>query len=477
MRRWVFILGLTLLPAANADRARAEFRAGAASANVTPPLGEPIVGGWASPPATFVHDELHARCLVLDDGATTLAFVVVDSVGVARGVFDRARKLVREETGLPEANLLLAATHTHSATSSQFPNPLAPDDTLTDYQRFLARRVADAVRLARHNLAPAEVAWGAADVSEHVFNRRWFLKPGTPLPNPLGGEDKVRMNPAPASPELVEPAGPVDPQVTFLAVRSPNAAPIALLANYSLHYVGGVPEGHVSADYFGAFADRLAKQLQGDAPDPPFVGILTNGTSGDVNNIDFLHKTAPLPPYQKMRLVANDVAGAVLNALRAAPYRRDVTLAAARTDLALATRRPTAEQVAFARSVLGRPAGEKPRHPHERVYAERVLQLHDSPAEIAVPLQAFRVGDLGVAAIPFEVFAETGLAIKKASPLSPTFTIELANGAYGYLPTPKQHALGGYETWLGTSRVEVGASDKIERAVLDLLRGLKADRP
>ena len=73
----------------------------------------------------------------------------------------------------------------------------------------------------------------------------------------------------------------------------------------------------------------------------------------------------------------------------------------------------------------------------------------------------------------FEVFTETGLEIKARSPFPDTFTIELANGGYGYLPTPAQHALGGYETWLGTNRVETAASDKIVAKLLELLAEVK----
>ncbi len=84
-------------------------------------------------------------------------------------------------------------------------------------------------------------------------------------------------------------------------------------------------------------------------------------------------------------------------------------------------------------------------------------------------LQAIRIGDLGIAALPFETFVETGLAIKRDSPLQATFVISLANGAEGYLPTPEHHALGGYETWLGTSRVELKASEKIRERLLAAL--------
>ena len=77
--------------------------------------------------------------------------------------------------------------------------------------------------------------------------------------------------------------------------------------------------------------------------------------------------------------------------------------------------------------------------------------------------------------MPFETFVEIGLRLKSESPLSPTFTIELANGANGYLPTPEQHEWGGYETWLGTNRVEKQASVKITNTLLELLELVAVD--
>jgi hypothetical protein len=79
-----------------------------------------------------------------------------------------------------------------------------------------------------------------------------------------------------------------------------------------------------------------------------------------------------------------------------------------------------------------------------------------------------------VASIPFEVFTETGLEIKAKSPFKTTFTVELANGHYGYLPTPEQHDLGGYETWLGTNYVDKQASRKITDSLLGMLEELAA---
>lgn len=78
------------------------FRAGAATCNITPPLGMEIVGNFAPRPiAKHVHDELHVRCLVLDDGTTKLAFAVADTISLARDVWDEAKRHLEADTGIP----------------------------------------------------------------------------------------------------------------------------------------------------------------------------------------------------------------------------------------------------------------------------------------------------------------------------------------------------------------------------------------
>lgn len=486
MARWRILLASVVLgPAALLTPAAGggELRVGAATSNITPALGGPIVGNFATPPATHVHDELLARCLVLDDGRTTLALAICDNLGLPRPVLDEARALVTAELGIPPAHILLASTHTHSATAAR-PGRDPHDDAIpAAYGRFVARRIADGIRRAWNQRTPALARSGSFDLPGHVFNRRWLFEPGQKPPlNPFGGQDQALMNPGVGRPGLREPAGPVDPQVSFVAFSRADdrGYPIAVLANYSLHYVGGVPDGHVSADYFGAFAAQLTRQVGGgtNVPiDPPFVAILSNGTSGDVNNIDVRRPAAPLPPYAKIDQVARELADALKDRFPKFRDLGDVTLAAATRELTLQTRRPTDAEADAARAKLAKPEDAPRVHPLERVYANRVLELRDAPPTETVLIQALRVGDVGIAAIPFEVFAETGLAIRKASPLRRTFTIELANGSSGYLPTPRQHALGGYETWMGTNRVEVAASDKIEAAVLDLLRQVAAAPP
>jgi neutral ceramidase len=475
-RLWTLCLIFLLrcgLPAQQA--ATPVFRAGAATSNITPPLGSLLVGGWTPAPAQYVHDELHARCLALDDGQTRLAFAVADNLGIGRDVYDEAKRAIHQKSGLPVENMLMSSTHTHSSASARGKGGVAGGEPLDDYQRFVASRLTDCVLNAIHNLEPARVGWGAGSEPDQVFNRRWRVK--TPVTNPFGGKDLALMNPGQGNPNLLEPAGPTDPEISFLSVQSVSGRPIALLANYSLHYVGGVGPNHISADYFGMFAGRIKELLGAQGQDPPFVGILSNGTSGDINNNDYSpNRSAParrFQPYERMRMVANVVAAEVYRVYQTTRHHDWAPLRIVQREIPMGVRVPSPEQVAWAKAVLSRPKDAPKVHIREDAYAPRVMRMSMYPSQIPYILQAVRVGDLGIAAIPNEVFVEIGLELKKRSPFPRTFTISLANGSYMYLPTPEQHQLGGYETWLGSSLLEVEASRKIVKNLLEMFGQLQ----
>ncbi|MBS0208017.1 MAG: hypothetical protein JSS27_03590 [Planctomycetes bacterium] len=444
------------------------FKAGAATSNITPPLGMEIVGNFAPRPiAKHVHDELHVRCLVLDDGTTKLVFAVADTISLARDVWDEAKQKLEAATGIPASQMMFSGTHTHSSVSV-----LTNRDPALDYRSFVISRVVDGVKRALNNLEPARVAWGTGKLPQWVGNRRWLLKEGFENPNPFGGKDRAVMNPSSALiPHFAGPAGPTNPEVYCLSVQATDGRQIALMANYWLHYVGGVNKEDLSADYFGEFCRRVEQALGA-----PCVGILANGPCGDVNSNDYSGKTPAVKrePYEKIKLVANDLAQEVLRVRQTLAYQDWVPLKAAASDLELAVRRPTPEMIQWAEGVLAKPKGAAPVHRLEQPYAERVLAARDAkPDTVQAVIQAFRIGDLGIASIPFEVFTETGLEIKARSPFKDTFTIELANGSNGYLPTPRQHDLGGYETWLGTSRVERDASEMVALRVLKMLHQVR----
>ncbi len=280
------------------------------------------------------------------------------------------------------------------------------------------------------------------------------------------------MNPS-GSAMLIRPAGPVDPEVPFLSVQATDGRPIALLANYSLHYVGGVTPRTISADYFAVFAQHLTTLLGADRQEVPFVGIMSNGTSGDVNNINFRNRGPRLPRYEKIRQVGELVANRVYEAHKSVVFKDHLSLGMVQRELTLKVRKPDQALLERMKQVAAKPADEKPYHRREKMYADRVNLLANSPDEVSVILQTLRIGDIGIASIPFEVFTEIGLEIKERSPFKKSFTIELSNGSYGYLPTPEQHKLGGYETWMGTNRVETEASRKITAEILDMFSALK----
>lgn len=472
-----FLLSLLLLTAATnaAEADKAPLKAGAATSNITPALGGDIVGGFLPFPATHIHDELHARCLVLDDGTSKLALVVCDLLGLHRSVSVEARKLIEAETGIPAANVLISGTHTHSATSTLggTPRSYVSDMELTDYQKFVARRIADGVRRAVNVLRPAEIAFGTVEAPEHVFIRRWFLKEGTMPPNPFGKIDKVKMNPGAGNPNLVEPAGEPDPTVSFIALREPGGRLISVFSAYSLHYVGGVGSGHISADYYGMYCEALKSMQKGSNEDPPFVAMMANGTSGDANNINFRTPRAGKPPYAQMRFVAEDLAAKVNGALAKVTWQSSASLAARYRELGISWRKIEPELLAWAKDTEKNAPRIQGKVNLPLSYATRVQRLAEASAETKAPVQILRIGDVCIGTTPCETFAETGLEFRKRSPFSKSFMVELAHGYYGYMPTPRHFELGGYETWPGTNNLEPQASVKMMDALLEMAAEVK----
>jgi len=149
-----------------------------------------------------------------------------------------------------------------------------------------------------------------------------------------------------------------------------------------------------------------------------------------------------------------------------------VPLSSAQTEIELGVRRPESGEVASAREVMA-----KAKHPYmdtlEEIYALETVALSEYPEKSPSSSRRSVLG-LAITAIPCEVFAEIGLELKARSPFPDTFTIELANGYNGYLPTPEQHRLGGYETWRAkSSYLEVDASPKVVETLMGLLAKLQ----
>jgi hypothetical protein len=227
----------------------------------------------------------------------------------------------------------------------------------------------------------------------------------------------------------------------------------------------------VSADYFGVVAERVQELTGGPRRDPrqPFVALLANACFGDINNIDVRQPPKDPYPYHQIYAVADLVARAVHTAWKEIRYRDWVPLVVKDTMLDLGVRKPAATEVQQARELLAR-APQGPLKDPPLLYARETIQLADWPERFQTPVQAFRIGDLGLCALPGEPFCQTGLDIKAKSPFKPTLLVGMANDYAGYLPTEEQHALGGYETWRAKSSfAEVKAASKLQDAALELL--------
>ena len=430
-------------------------------------------GGFNANPATTAHDPLNARALVLDDGKTQVVWVVIDNLGVPKKVVAEAKELAAKATGIPVEHMLVSGTHTHSGVNPA-DEPSAADAKAVAYRQVMLEGISQAIIRAHASLRPAAVGAAARPLTHEVFNRRWYLKPGKMPPNPFGEYDQVKMNPGTSPDVLDRPAGPTDPDISVLSVVDAKRKPLALFANYSLHYVGGTPAGQVSADYYGEFARLMPSRL---GAGEGFVAAMSNGTSGDINNVPFLVGRPPRAPFEQIRIVAGEAADVAWQAVRDIPkHQNNVVLGVRQRLVTLKYRKPTKEQLLYAQAILAIKDKEAiarlPRLAQD--YAARTLSAANRPEEtVDVILQTIRVGDAVLCAVPFETFAETGLELKQKSPFGRTIVIGIANGKHGYLPTPRHHELGGYETWLGTNQVQKDASEIVVQNLVEMMREMK----
>ena len=270
--------------------AKAELRVGAAIVDVTPVQFPVLVnGGMLSRSVGEVNTRLNARALVLDDGRERLAIIVVDSCMMPRDLLDEAKQLASQRTKIRPDRMLISATHTHTAASCM--GALGTDADPT-YVPYLRERLAEAVAAAEANLAPAQVGWAVANAAEFTALRRWVLRPDRVGADPFGNlTDRANMHVASNLDNVTGESGPEDPDLSLISFQAVDGRPIAVLANFSMHYFG---DAALSAVYFGLFCDGLQKQLTpNEEPGrAPFVGIMSHGCSGDIWRFDYMNPAA-----------------------------------------------------------------------------------------------------------------------------------------------------------------------------------------
>lgn len=424
------------------------FRAGAAQADITPQVGVRLAGTLEGLVSDELLDPLHVRAIVMDDGKTRIAFVLLDVIAIDNVDAKRAREMVGAAIGAPAENISISCTHTHSGPcmATGFNSPRNDE-----YIEWFLPRIEACARQAAENLQPARAAWGVGH-EDAGFNRRFHMRDGS-----------VMMNPGVNNPHTLRAAGPTDPGVPVLMLETRDGQPLAALANFSMHYIGDHPVRAISSDYYGQFS-REMQNRHGSK----FIALLTHGFSGDINSAD-VRGMVELPPTEKSRRLAVRLCDEIKALWEKAEFRADVVIGGAEAIVNVGVRKVSGEQLELEQTR----AADENEAELVRAYARERLALLDWPDEFPAVVQVLRVGDFAAVMMPGEMFCRFGIDIKYASPFAVTATLDLANGFSGYMATQTDYVLGSYETELARSAFAVpGSAEKMVAVAAGLLRSL-----
>jgi len=443
-----------------------EMGAGVAVIDITPPIPFRLAGYFNERLSTATKDPLHAKAIVFQQGNESAALVFCDLVGISRSVSLAAREKASKATGIPVEHIVVTATHSHTA-------PLfysALHDYLhereiakhgndrydsTAYRAELADKIASAIVQAKSAQEPVELKSGYAHENRVSFNRRYYMKDGS-----------VRFNPPIQDPNIVRPAGPIDPQVGIVSLTKPGAKePKAAIISFAMHLdtTGGTL---YSADYPKSFEDRLKLAVGKD-----FTLLFATGTCGDINHRDVStpkQRTAEMLGEMLGETVAKTIAGGELTTIG------KPSLATRSVKLKVPLQSYSELEIAGAKKNMTR-IDSRGLSFMDAVEANKILDtqlLRDQENNSSLEVQAFRLDqNTAIVSLPSEIFVELGLKIKAASPFKTTLVIELANDDLCYIPTLKAFGEGSYE--VTNSCVQPGTGEKLVEAATTLLKQLK----
>jgi neutral ceramidase len=450
-----------VLALAFANVRAAELRAGAAAVRITPDVSMPLAGYYHTRWSTNTHDDLHAKALVLESGNTRAALVVCDLLTLPRHVVEAARELIERTAGVPGSNVMISATHTHTAPVLDMRSARAIAEStnaalVRRYTEELPKRIAEAVREAARALQTTHLSVGREQETHLSHNRRFHMRDGS-----------VGWNPGKLNTNIVRVAGPIDPNVDVLFFESPSPrrAPIATYVNFAMHpdTVGGL---EFSADY----AFTLARLL-GDYRGSNMVTLFANGACGNINHVD-VHWANPQRGHAEAARLGTILAGNVFKAYtRLKPVSAgELRVRSAVVPLTVAEIQP--DEVLAAKQTIARIDSKSPPRFLKQVHAFKVLDVAaraGRPWEVEVQVVALG-REIAWVSLPGEVFVELGLSIKQRSPFPHTLLAELANGSIGYIPDAKAYHEGNYEPI--SARCAKGSGEKLADTAVRLLNEL-----
>lgn len=434
--------GALLCAPASVPQADTPFQVGYAEADITPPLGGSMPGYFKDRKATGILDPLKSKVLVLRKGEETTALVACDLIGMGASLVRRIRESVARSVRPAPDRVWVHCTHTHTAgmvpRTDQFTS-----DAEAIYPEFYPGQVDAAWIDTLVEKTTGAVAQASASLAEEKRTtlhegheatvaryRRFLMKNG-----------RVRTNPGRNNPEVVRPAGEIDPRVHTL--RFADSRVLTVIYGCHPDCVGGT---RYSADYPAHLTEALREEVGRD-----WRVVFLNACCGNINHIDVNNPAQKSGPDESRRL-GRTLAGAVVTALeRGEPLLVD-RLVAKSAKVSSRLRRPKAEEVAEAEERL-----RTGRNPFEfnGLFAPAALILAKTQdREHAAEIAALRLGSFGLAFMPGEIFVELGREVEAASPFKPTRIIGLTNGSMGYIPTAKGYEEGGYEAGYRSARYE-----------------------
>ncbi len=429
------------------------LRAGTGRVDITPPVGSGLIGYLHPRISTGIRDRLYATSIFLSSDGFQLALVSCDLIALPRLWVDEAKGVIRRQSGLGREQVMVACTHTHTGpcTTSIFSSE-ADLEYLSGLPELIAKSVANACDTAE----PAESAVWTGQEDSLVFNRRYRMTDGS-----------VRTNPGVGNPQVLGPAGPIDPAIFALIVRGLKGRNIGAIFNYSNHVdvIGGCL---ISSDYPGIMA-RLYRDRFGSHSNLVYL----NGACGDVNHINVkgtANQSGAEASERMAKVMFEDLQRGIAEVKR---WERP-ELGAVLVPVRLPLRRIDQDDVRRAMEVLSLPD----RRDSNAVFARELLLMARFPSDhVETVLQCTRVGNSALVGLPGETFVQIGLDIKAKSPFSPTAVVELANDYVGYLLTENAFREGGYETMPARSSwVAPGAAAVLHTKALEMLRLLRGSQ-
>lgn len=453
------------------------IKAGFAERDITPEIGMEQPGGYGKVFHRTFHDACKVRVALFDDGKKSAAVIGLDLLVVPRKIVLDARAQIEKATGIKGDAVMIAASHSHSSGPSGMVMPgefddasdlakkLAYEESSCADAGFLLRlthEIVAGVVAANQSKVPVRLGFGFGHEDKVAFNRRLRMKNGQSWSHPGAG-----------NPDILEYAGPIDPQVGVIGAWDMQDHLVGVVVNYACH--GTTNPGGISANWIQYLESTIRGALDSHAP-----VVFMQGACGDVTQVDNLSPYQRPKPEEWSRLVGGRVGAEAVRVLLSAPRTNHASVDTRQEVLPIKRRLPSPQRLQEAVRIASLPRAQSS-DLTEWLFAKETVMLDHLVKKAPVvdcEVQCIKVGPACFVSNPAEYFVQYGLDIKKGSHHAFTFPCELANGSVGYVPTEEAFGPhgGGYETRLTSySNLETTAGTQMARKGIELANKMSAE--